>query len=345
MLLRILLWFVLGVGPVFSETWTTQAGEVFAGRLSGVYGPLVVIAHEHGSRRIVVEALDDAGVRRVADFVAARPTARPTWADSRSAIARALKGKLAVVRGGKSETFEPKDSEEPEFYLILYGAGANEGTRRFIPGLISRYETLRGRVGKRFEIVYVGRDGVPEEYAQFVRESGMPWPYVRFSARDNIKVIDRWAESGIPSLVVVNAAGDLVLDSVQANGGFRSPDEVFREFEAWLALLEAESPAAKRAMHRLAVLQHVRACGEGEHPPRPYVLALDRTRYATLATQRVVATLALDEKGRVAEVSLEPKQEAVLANQFAQDAGRWLFLPGVKNGQPQPFTIKLPIEF
>lgn len=328
-----------------AETWQTQTGETFEGQLSGVYGPLAVFAENGGSRQIVVEALDDVGISRVADFLAAQPATRPAWSVSPSPIAKVVRGKLGILREGKLVSFDLRERSEPELYAVFYGAGANAATWRFMPQLVAGYTELRKLAGDRFELIYMGRDGETGEHAKLIRESGMPWPFVRFSAQNDIKALMRWAEHGIPSLVVLTASGDVILDSVLPDGRLLSPYDVLKEFSALLGLMTGESATAKRGLHRLAVLQHVRARTTGEHPPKPYLLSLDRSRYQSLAEKTVVAILQLDEQGRVTEASFEPAPGAVLQEQFLKDARGWLFLPSVAEGKGRTFAVKLPIQF
>ncbi len=340
------VWIGLACGSApAAETWRTQAGETFAARLSGVHGPLAIFAEQGGTRRLGVEALDDAGIARVADFLAARPAQPPPWSESDSPVVTALRGKLGMLRQGKLAAFEPGGRKLPEFFAIFYGAGANAATRQFTPHLIARYQALKERHGERVEVIYAGRDGIPEDHTAYVRESGLPWPFIRFTALLSVPSVERWGEAGIPSLVVLNAAGDVVLDSVRPSGGYYPPDEVLRQFEALLALMQGESAAAKRALHRLTVLQHVRRHSAGEHAPKPWVLSLDPDEFQTLPVKRLVATLHLDEFGRVKEAAFEPALDAVLHEKLAKATSTWLFLPCVRNGQGQPFQIKIPLEF
>jgi hypothetical protein len=328
-----------------AETWRTQRGETFEAKLNGVYGPLAVFAEKGGTRQIVVEALDDAGVARIADFIAGQPANRSAWNTSSSPMAKPLRGKLGILRDAKLVSFDLPPRPEPEIYLVFYGAGANDATRRFMPLVVARYTELKKIAGDRFELIYLGRDGVPEDHTSVVRESRMPWPFVRYSAQNDIKGLVRWAEQGIPSLVALTPSGDVVIDSIRSDGIPLSPDEVLNEFGALLSMMAGESAVAKRGLHRLAVVQHVRARASGEYPPKPYVLSLDRSRYQTLPVKTVIATLQLDEQGRVTEASFEPGPGAVLQEQFQNDARTWLFLPKVVDGKGRAFVVKLPIEF
>lgn len=331
-------------GNVPAEIWRTSKGEEFDGRLSSTHGPLAIFAVGGGSRQLAVEALDDSGVEHVADFIAQRPPPAP-WKTSTSVLATALRGRLHALRNGKLTEIEIEGRQEPEIYLVFYGAGWNEGTGRFLPELGQRYRDLKATLGDRFEFIYVGRDRDGYGHSQFVREVAMPWPVVRFSALGEVKPVERWDAAGVPSLVALNPDGEVVLDSQRGNEGFYTPTEVLKQFVALLGLMSGESTAAKHALHRLTVVQHVRSLSKGTHAPRPYVIALDRERYQSVEVKRLIVTLELDERGRVTGTTLDPAQSVVIQEQFARDAAQWLFLPSVQDGKARRFTVRLPIEF
>jgi hypothetical protein len=97
-------------------------------------------------------------------------------------------------------------------------------------------------------------------------------------------------------------------------------------------------------MHRLAVVQHVRAAAGRSKTVTPYAVTLDYRRYRTLEVTEVVATLDIDEKGSVVDATIEPTLPSVLQYQLVNDATKWLFLPAVENGRPVPKQVKLPLQ-
>src|SRR5687767_9690369 len=119
------LWLALLAGGAAmrasAETWETMSGERIEATLSGVYGPFVVLAERNGSRLISVANLKDAELGRVADFLAAKPAAVLPWASSTSKVAKALKGRLQVLRNDKLVEFDVGARAEPEFYLVYFG--------------------------------------------------------------------------------------------------------------------------------------------------------------------------------------------------------------------------------
>ncbi|MES2696310.1 MAG: thioredoxin-like domain-containing protein, partial [Verrucomicrobiota bacterium] len=266
---------------------------------------------------------------------------------SKSPMATALRGKLLTLQGEKLVAFDPGTRPEPEMYLVFFGASWNGGTRNFVPGLTARYREARRNGNDAFELLYHSRDRSEQEHKAFVSATVMPWPSVKYGSVGGLKLLERWAMRTVPSLIVLNANGDVILDSEarDAMGHLFTPTQIWEQFSEMLSVMTGATSSAKRGMHRLATLQHVRAHPTGEQAPRPYVLSLDRDRYQTIDPKQFVATLGLDDKGHVISATFDPALGAVVEDQLTQDVLKWLFLPAVREGKPQPFTVKVPINF
>jgi hypothetical protein len=115
--------------------------------------------------------------------------------------------------------------------------------------------------------------------------------------------------------------------------------------EPLLLAMDGDSQACRRELHRLSVLRHVRAAAGGSCNPKPYLIALDASRYQTLEIKRVSALLSIDEHGRVTDAKIEPQLPSVLEYQLEQDTRDWLFLPAVADGRPTAARVNLPIQF
>ncbi|HUR59855.1 MAG TPA: thioredoxin-like domain-containing protein [Opitutaceae bacterium] len=339
-----------GVLAVFSfaatlraETWRTVHGESVEGTLSGVYGPLALIAGKQGSAIMSVEKLDDAALGRVADFLARPGSPSPAWNGAQSKVGKALRGRLSVLRDGKLVAFEPGTRAEPEFYLVYFGAYWCGPCRRFSPSLVEAYGRLKQRAGDRFEVVFISSDHDGGEMLKYVREVKMPWPVLKYSAVGSVAPLERWAGRGIPCLVALTRDGDLLFHSYRGEE-YLGPLDVLQKFEALLGIEGAASVEAKRAMHRLAIVQHVRAAAGGNVPAKPYVVSIDLRRYQTLAEKNLTVTLDLDEKGQVVDAEVAPKLPAVVERSMVDDAGKWLFLPAVEKGEPVRKRAVLPVS-
>lgn len=328
---------------VSAEEWRTVHGDRFEGKLSGVYGGIAVLAEKDGARQVALEALDEAGLGRVADFLAARPPATAPWRESASKMTKALRNRLQVLRDGRLAAFDAGTRPEPEIYLVYFGAYWCGPCRRYSPELVKAYGQLKALAGDRFELIFASSDQSDGEQLKYVREVMMPWPVLRFSAAGAVDLIERWRGRSIPGMVALTRDGDLLYSS-ERQGEYLGPQDVLRRFEAMTRAQAGDVPEVKRSTHRLAVLQHVRAAAGGAAPVRPYVIDLDLARYRTLEAKQLTADLELDARGAVTTAVFEPKLPAVVEYQLIQDAGTWLFLPLVEGGQAKATRVRLPLR-
>lgn len=324
-----------------AETWETVNGDRISGKVTGLYGPFVQIAEAKTSRFISVSELKDDELGRVADFLAKQPATPPPWSGSTSKVAKAVKGRLQVLRGDKLVDFDPGARAEPEFYLVYFGAEWCPPCRAFSPRFVKAYERLRSLAPDKFEAIFVSSDREPAEQLKYIRHVSMPWPVVKFSHLGRAEAIERWAGAGIPCLVVLSREGEPLFHSYRGTQ-YVGPDDVLMRFEQLLLAMQGKGEM-KRTMHRLAVVQHVRTAGEGTQKVQPYLINLDLSRYRTLEVKQITATLDIDEKGAVIDAAIQPELPVVLQHQLVTDAGTWLFLPFVKAGKPTRTKVSLPI--
>ncbi len=344
---RSLLAGLLVSGSLFAvagaEEWRTLQGDRWEGTLSGVYGPLAIFVEKTATRQVSVEMLDDAALGRVADFLAGQSAAASPWSSANSKMAKALRGRLQVLSDQKLVAFNPGARPEPEIYLAYFGALWCGPCRRFSPELVQAYRQLKAEAGDQFELVFMSSDRDSGEQLSYVREVAMPWPVLKFSAVGSTPLIERWAGRGIPSLVVLTREGEVIFHSYRGSE-YLGPAHVLAQFAQLVLARKGESATVKRGLHRLAVLQHVRAAAGRDLGVKPYLISLDRTRYQTLEVQQLTATLDLDAEGKVSDASFEPKQSVVVDFQLVRDAGTWLFLPAVEQGVAKARRVTLPLQ-
>lgn len=324
-----------------AQTWQTIKGAQVEGTLSGVYGPVVAIEQKKGSRFLDMGELDDAGLARVADYLADPARANPAWAASKSKVGKALKGRLQVLQGGKLVNFDPGARPEPKFYLVYFGAEWCPPCRAFSPRLVQAYQRLKQIAPDAFECIFISNDRDGDEQVKYVRKNAMPFPVLKFSQVGSVDLLERWKGRGIPSLIAFTREGEILFHSYRGEE-YLGPDSVLKSFEPLLRSV-AKDGAPSPSLHRLAVAQYVRSAGGGSLPAKPYLIDMDLRRYQTLEHKELTATLTLSAKGTVEDVTISPQLPAVLEHQLIADAGNWLFLPSVHDGQPRPAQAKLPL--
>lgn len=325
-----------------TETWQTLKGAQVEGSLSGVYGPLVVIEQKKATRFLDLADLDDAGLQRVATYLADPARAAPAWSTSKSKVAKAIMGRLQVLQGEKLVNFDPGTRPEPKFYLVYFGAEWCPPCRAFSPRLVQAYQRLKQIAPDALECIFISGDRDGGEQLRYVRKNVMPFPVLKFSQIGRVDLLEKWKGRGIPSLIAFTREGDVLFHSYRGEE-YLGPDSVLKSFEPLLHTVATDGRPS-RSLHRLAIAQYVRSAAGGTLPAKPYLIDMDLRRYQTLEYKELTATLSLDEKGAVLDVSVSPQLPAVLEHQFITDANTWLFLPAVKDGQRQPARAVLPLQ-
>lgn len=328
-----------------AESWSTTQGAAIEGRLSRVYGDLVVITRENGSAILPLEHLDDASLLKVADFLAKPPTPEPSsWELSSSKVAKSLANRLVTLQDRKFVPFQLKGRPEPEFYLVYFGAYWCGPCRRFSPRLLETYRRLKQVAPERFEVVFVSDDTDEGEQFKYARELGMPWPILKYSSAGRVPVFDQWRGGGIPCLVVLTREGELLYHSYRGKEylGADAPLEKFA------VLLEATQPNAQPTRspgrHRLATAQAIRAAGQDSRPPQPYLITLDPRQVQAAAVPGLTAQLMIDARGRVTSAEFTPALGAAIDDMMQRAASNWLFVPAIADGRARASTIKVPLE-
>ncbi len=325
------------------ETWGTTNGDHADGRLAGIYGSVAVIARKTDSILISLEQIDDAGLGRIAAYLAAGPRAAPPWAASDGKVARSLRGRLQVMQDGRLVNFEPGARPEPEIYLVYFGAHWCRPCREFSPDLVAAYQRLQATSPGHFELIFVSADRNAGDQELYAREVGMPWPILKFSEIGSADAIERWAGPAIPDLIAINRNGEIIFNSFRGSE-YLGPRSVLERFEPLLAAMDERSAACRRARHRLSVLQYVHSAGNKPANARPYLIAFDPGSYQTLKTKSLNVVLEIDERGRVTDAKAQPELPSALDYQLTQDAGTWLFLPAVADGRARASKAILPIK-
>lgn len=338
-------WIVAGVGAQAAEPkgiWHVAGGSVFEGRLAEVLGTHAVIVGKRNNAIVPLETLTDDELRRVAAFLAAKP-AQPRWGNSESSVTKALRNRLHVVREGKLASYDPAALPEPELYLVYFSAGWCGPCHRFTPSLIKTYQRWQATLPGRVEVVFVSNDYTAQEQARYAREAGMPWPMLEFSQLGRAKVIERWAGNGIPCLVAVTRDGEVLFHGYRGEE-YLGPGHVMEATDQLLQSMARTNAPARKSLHRLAVIQHVAAAGEGDSAPKPYLITLERAKYGAIEIPPLTFELKVDERGRVTEVSIVEPLGNDLQRLLRDEAVHWLFLPAVEAGQPTTKTVRVPLQ-
>lgn len=330
-----------GAPASLAEKWTTANGAI-EGKISGVYGTIAHIVGKKSMNLVPLNSMDDASLDLVAKYLATVPAEKP-WAEATSPLAKAMRGKLQVLKDGKLAAFDPGSRAEPEFYVLYYSAHWCGPCRKFTPILVQHYNRLRNRAfGEKCEVLFMSWDNSRGEQADYVAEVGMPWLIVKYKA--DIDLLDRWKPRSIPGLAVINRNGDLVFHSHEGDK-YRGPTKPLQDLLALLREMEPGETKYQQGRHRLAIRQQIIAGANQSLTAKPYYNPIDHKRYQGLPVPQVRVNCRVNEKGTVDSYTVEPELPAAYGHQARQDINRWLFLPAVENGKPLLQEIVVPINF
>ena len=93
-----------------------------------------------------------------------------------------------------------------KFIGIYFSANWCPPCRQFTPKLIE----FRNTHADQFEVVFVSSDRNADDQQKYMQETGMPWPAIPYTSEQVQLLKERFAISGIPSLVVVDGNGTLI---------------------------------------------------------------------------------------------------------------------------------------
>jgi nucleoredoxin len=96
-----------------------------------------------------------------------------------------------------------------------------------------------------FEIVFISSDRSAPAMEEYMRDTQMPWPAVKFEKLAEKEALRRYAGDGIPCLVIVDEQGRVVSDSYNGKT-YRGPDKVLADLDQLFAGGAAAAVAQNR---------------------------------------------------------------------------------------------------
>jgi nucleoredoxin len=172
-----------------------------------------------------------------------RATARQQSA-SADAIYKFLKTDLVRARNGGLVRADEEALAHKKFIAFYFSAHWCQPCRKFTPQLVDYYNRVAAQ-HPEFEIVFYSFDKSSTAMAAYMSETNMPWPAIDFEKLREKEVLKKNAGNGIPSLVLVDATGN-VLSSSYVGTQYVGPAKVLSDLDAILAGNAAPQVAAGR---------------------------------------------------------------------------------------------------
>lgn len=240
--------FIEQIDPA-AEKGLLQSGasaSLIAGLKSGRYavpaGEIAAVQQEvetKALRRAAMEAESKKWNTLYQDQLAksrASTTAAPSIAGS---IAGMIKGDLVTSRNGILQAFNDQALDRKKLIGLYFSARWCPSCRKFTPELVEYYNRVVA-AHPEFEIVFVSNDRSGPAMEAYMRDTQMPWPAVSFDKIAEKEVLNRYAGSGIPCLVVIDAQGKVISDSYDGKT-YRGPQKVLADLDQ---LFAGSAPAA-----------------------------------------------------------------------------------------------------
>jgi nucleoredoxin len=155
-----------------------------------------------------------------------------------AAIADALRGRLAVQKNGALTGLPDSEAAGKKFYALYFSAGWCPPCHTFTPKLVAFYQAMKPKHAADFEVIFISDDHSENEQIAYMRELAMPWPALRFWALKSTPNLTRYGGKGIPRLVLVDAAGNVLSDSFVGEN-YVGPERVMTDLQARLSAASA----------------------------------------------------------------------------------------------------------
>jgi len=144
-----------------------------------------------------------------------------------------VKGDLVSFRNGTFSRFDDDALEKKKLIGLYFSAHWCGPCRKFTPELVAYYNRVAPQ-HPEFEVIFVSNDRNQFGFETYFRETNMPWPAIDFQKLSGKDAIRRYAGSGIPCLVVLDAAGKVVSDSFNGKE-YLGPGKVLQDLDAIFA--------------------------------------------------------------------------------------------------------------
>ena len=117
---------------------------------------------------------------------------------------------------GQIQQLREADLRDKDYYAIYYSAHWCPPCQKFTPVLVSFYNSY-SRKYDNFEIIFVSSDRNEKAMEDYMRETNMPWPALRFDQNKQRHPAVNYSGKGIPSLVLIDDNGNILADSYVGN--------------------------------------------------------------------------------------------------------------------------------
>lgn len=138
--------------------------------------------------------------------------------------------KYLVRANGK--TAKGVNFKKQKYIAFYFSAHWCPPCRKFTPKLVDFYK--KNKKGNNFEVIFVSLDQNEKNMYNYMKETKMLWPALKFNMIGKMGIKEKYAGSGIPCLVLVDSKGEVVSDSFVA-GKYVGPYKVMADLKKKLS--------------------------------------------------------------------------------------------------------------
>jgi nucleoredoxin len=219
-----------GASAAFVASLKSGAYAVPAAELAAVQQELAAKAQRRAAQADEARKLN---TLYQAQQTESRAAAAAASAGQPNSIAPLVKGDLVSSKNGVLSPHPDTAFEKKTMIGLYFSAHWCGPCRKFTPELVAFYNRVAG-AHPEFEILFVSNDKSAAEMQGYMREAQMPWPAVSFDKIPNKAALTKYAGSGIPCLVVVDASGKVISDTY-AGKNYIGPSKVLADLEQMFA--------------------------------------------------------------------------------------------------------------
>lgn len=205
--------------PAAFEMWTNKDGRKaeleFVGKAEKDGEPAAEFRLRSGQKTVLkVSDLDEADKAKLETLLASAPAAgAATPQGGKSVFDEALENKLVKLDGDSIKKAE--DVAKPtKYYVFYYSASWCGPCQAYTPSLVKLYNKIKPD-NPKFELVFVSADRDDKSMEGYMKDKKMPWPALKLSAVGGFEKKFDHGVRGIPSVVVCDLEGKIV---VKTNG-------------------------------------------------------------------------------------------------------------------------------
>lgn len=164
-------------------------------------------------------------------------------AGSPTKIADLVKGNLVTSKNGILSVVNDQAFEKKKLIALYFSGRWCPSCRKFTPELVDYYNRVAA-THPEFEVVFVSSDRSGPAMEEYMRDTRMPFPAVKYETIEQNQELRKYAGPGIPCLVLVDASGKVISDSY-AGKTYVGPEKVLRDLDQIFGAATA-APVAQR---------------------------------------------------------------------------------------------------